>query len=353
MSIPRIVIADTDIEGKLAANLQIRFVEKMFQQINLEIIDNEEYCRDFFEVQQRIEVLIISEKLYQRLQEWHDIGYLFVITDQNGQPGTDENKAVRLYRFDPLDRLFQIIRERCPDVFRGSTSTRKSQMVVFSSASGGAGKTTVALGVASYLASVANRVLYIDAERLHTFPSLVIKREPEHSSEFYRFLTKQNEYLYQNIKRYFRQQRFDYLPPFDYAVMSRGIPFSTFEKIADTARKSGEYDYVIVDTDTVYDEYKASLFGTADKVIIISKQNPDKLEAAAILAQNINGLNAEKYKLVCNDCVFPDADEISTYNSSLQWQPVQRIAHIEEIQKKTLEDITLETGIQKTANLIV
>ena len=51
MSIPRIVIADTDIEGKLAANLQIRFVEKMFQQINLEIIDNEEYCRDFFEVQ--------------------------------------------------------------------------------------------------------------------------------------------------------------------------------------------------------------------------------------------------------------------------------------------------------------
>ena len=351
MSSPRIVIADTDTEGKLATNLQIKFIEKMFQQINLEIIDDEEYCNDFFVVQQKIEVLIISEHLYQHLQKWHDIGHLFVITDQNGQTGVDGNKAVWLYRFDPIDHLFHSVLENCPGLTPVS-GTQNSQIIVFSSASGGAGKTTVALGVSFYLASAANRVLYIDAERLHTFPSLITNREPEKASDFYKHLTKQNEFFYQNIKRYFRHQRFDYLPPFDFAVMSHGIPFSTFEKIAVAARESGDYDYIIVDTDSVYDEYKASLFGTADKVMILSKQTPDALEAAAILAQNINGLEKEKYKFVCNDCDFSDEDEISTHNSRIRWQPVERIGHITEIQKKTLEEIVKETGIQKAANLI-
>ena len=38
-------------------------------------------------------------------------------------------------------------------------------------------------------------------------------------------------------------------------------------------RKREEYDFIIIDTDSVFDEEKARLLGEADKVVVVTRQD--------------------------------------------------------------------------------
>ena len=55
--------------------------------------------------------------------------------------------------------------------------------------------------------------------------------------------------------------------------MSAGLSKNIYMDIAVSAKKSGEYDYIVADTDSVFDEFKADLLNVADKVIFVTKQN--------------------------------------------------------------------------------
>lgn len=49
--------------------------------------------------------------------------------------------------------------------------------------------------------------------------------------------------------------------------MSLGIPYRVFALLAEAARKEQEYDYIVIDADSVFDEEKAALMQLADKMI--------------------------------------------------------------------------------------
>ena len=113
-------------------------------------------------------------------------------------------------------------------------------------------------------------------------------------------LTNPTENIYEEIKHTIRKERFSYLPAFKAALMSLGIKYTIYEQIALSAKKSGDYDVIVIDAENTFDEDKTRLLDIADKVILVTEQSLNAVQATNALISNINGSGTEKYMFVCN-----------------------------------------------------
>ncbi len=349
---PRIIIADTDI-GYIIP-LQLRFIEEFFDKIDLEIITDRNYFNSVFATPQKADILIVSEDLYESGLQRHSLGNIFLMMEQFEEESTNELNVNRIYKYTSIKEIFNEILGKSSNTFKISLNTKQEpQIIMVYSAAGGVGKTTIAMGIAACLTKNYKKVLYINASWLHSFQRVLENKSYISSNEVYSVLMKMPETLYADIKHVLRKELFTYLPPFKASLMSIGLQYSVFEKIACSAKKSGEFDYIIVDADVGFDLDKASLIGIADRVLIITKQTAASVYATNALVESINGVKNEKYTFICND-FEPDKDNalISTVVPP-KFAVSEYVEHIQHIDNLKPEELTLSSGINKASVLVI
>ena len=161
------------------------------------------------------------------------------------------------------------------------------------------------------------------------------------------------ENIYKEIKHTLRREQFSYLPPFKNALFSLGLKYSVFERIAVLAKKSGDYDFVILDVESVFDEEKANLLSVADKVLVITNQTKKAVYATNVLVSNINGMNGEKYIFICNDFKKELRNELVDSEQVTHFMISEYIEHFHEYETMKLEDFAKSSGMKKAAFLII
>ena len=62
----------------------------------------------------------------------------------------------------------------------------------------------------------------------------------------------------------------------------------------------GDYDYIIIDSDSLFDDEKLNMLNMADKVIVVTTQSVNAVNATNHFVDNVNGINSEKYIFICN-----------------------------------------------------
>ena len=150
MSKPRIIIADTDISYIIP--LQQKFIEEYFEKIDLEIISDPSYYELFFSSPQKADVLIVSEELYSTNLQRHNIGNIFLMTEQYSENQMREVDVNTIYKYTSIKEIFNVIVGKGAASLSVSNNARKeTQIIVVSSACGGVGKTTIALGISACL----------------------------------------------------------------------------------------------------------------------------------------------------------------------------------------------------------
>lgn len=353
MSRPRVILADQD-RGYIIP-LQLKFVKEFFNQIDLEIITDRQYFLELFSKPQRAEILILSDELYDPSLQKHNIGYIFVMTEQNEGSGTEELNINRLYKYTSVKEIFNEIVGKSKGAFHIEKNERQeTQIILVTSANGGAGKTTIAMGVSAFLTKYyKKRVLYLNASRLQNFQYMLDNDTPVTSPEIYMKLQNPANQIYEEIKHVLRKESFSYLPTFKAALMSVGLEYSVYGKIALSAKKSGDFDFIVVDAECTLDEEKARLLDAADRVIIVTEQSVNAAAALNALISNINGTNSDKYIFVCNKfekgaynaLISPGVKLKFTVNEYVDRFAVNGIPKCEELLEKE--------GIKKTAFLIL
>ncbi len=352
MGKPRVIIADTD-PGYIIP-LQLKFAEEFFDQIDLEIITDKSYFEQLFSLPQKASILIVSEDLFDRSLQRHTVDNIFLMMEHDEEECTAELNISRLYKYTSVKEIFGEILGKSADALNIAKSTRKDpQIIVVTSACGGTGKTTLGLGLGVCLTRNYKRVLYINADRLQGFQYLLETHTPIYSSDVYVNLPNAGKNSYNEVKHVIRSEVFNYLPPFKAALMSVGLTYKTFSNIAQGARQSGDYDFVIVDADSTFDEDKAELFGIADKVVLVTRQNRASVFATNQLVCNIMGINPEKYVFVCNDFDKEQDNALISPNITLQFAVNEYIEHFGRYDQMKYSDYARDKGIQKTAFLIM
>lgn len=352
MAKPRIIIADTDVNYIIP--LQLKFVEDFFELVDIEIVTEGDYFETLFSTPQRAEILIVSEDLYSQAMQRHNISHIFVMNEQYEEEQTADLNVNHIFKYTSIKEIFNEITGKSADVLKiKKDGKQETQVVVFYSASGGTGKTTVAMGVSASLTKNYKRVLYINAARLQVFQQMLENHSAITAADVYAKLAVATDNVYLDIKHVIRKELFSYIPPFKAALMSLGLSYSVFAKIVVSAKKSGEYDFIIVDADVTFDEDKAALLNLADKVVVVSNQSLASVLATNILVSNINGASADKYIFICNDFEKEDDNALISPNVSLKFTVSDYIEHFRHYEGMKLDDLAKESSIQRTAFLIM
>lgn len=296
---PKIVIADEDANYLIA--LQYKFVVEFFDRIDLEIITDKEYFGEFFSRPQNVQILIVSDELYESSLQKHNIANIFVMTERMDEGGTGDLTINRLFKYSSIKEIFnEIVGKSAGALNMQFVEKKETQILLVTSAAGGVGKTTVAMGLAASLAQNYKRVLYLNASRLQNFQYLLDNVTPISAPEVYARLMNPGEKIYEEIKHVIRREIFSYLPAFKASLLAVGLDYSVFWKIAVSAKASRDYDFIVIDAESTFDEYKTNLIDLADKVMVITDQSYSSVLSTNSLLANINVSNADKYLYVCN-----------------------------------------------------
>ncbi len=350
MAKPRVIIADTDLSYIFP--LQLKFAEEFGDEIDLEIINSSSYFSTLFSQPQNADVLIVCEAMYTSSLQKHNIGYVFLMTERYDE--TADLAAIRLFKYTSVKEIFSEIVGKSANALRISKVTqREPKLIVVTSGCGGTGKTTLAMGICCNLVKNYKKVLYINADRLQTFQHLLENPSPIASADVYARLLDPKDTVYSEIRHVLRNENFTYLPAFKAPLLSLGLHYGVFEKIALSAKRSGEFDFVVVDADCAFDEEKASLISAADKTVIVTSQSRGAVFATNQLTMSINGVNQDSYIFVCND-FRPDEDNaLISPNVRLRFTVNEYVGHISRYDQCKSMELARESGIQKTAFLIM
>lgn len=352
MTKPRIVIADTDVNYIIP--IQLKFVEDFFDKVDLEIITDEKFFNEVFSSPQRVDILIVSEGLYNQSIKRHNISYIFLMTEQYEEDQTADLNVNKIFKYTSIKEIFNEITGKSAGVLKiKQDGKQETQIILVYSASGGTGKTTVAMGVSAALTKNYKRVLYIDASHLQSFQRILENSSSITDADIYAKLTNVNDNIFSDIKHVIRKESFSYLPPFKAALISLGLKYSVFEKITVSAKKSGEYDFIVLDVDTAFDEDKAKLIDLANKVVIVTDQTESSVFATNLLVSNINGTGGEKYIFVCNNFDKEADNSLISPSISLKFSVNDYIDHFEHYDNMKCDDFANDSGIQKTAFLVI
>ncbi|MCF2681959.1 AAA family ATPase [Faecalicatena contorta] len=294
MKRPIVILADTDYEYLLS--LELKFIEIYGNRIELIIITEETFFAEYFAVQREADVLVISELLYQDALKKHEIQRIVVLSENTRSTESIGN----LIRVNKFSSVKNIMNEAVYSLhFTDDAKEKKTKVVTVCSAIGGAGKTTISIGLCKCLAEHHKKVLFISTESVQSF-AFFLKDKIYLDANVYRLLRDDSRNHYADLRPYVRNEGFSFVPPLMASLDSLQISCDMFAKLMDEAAESGDYDYIIVDTDSGLRPEIAEYIGKSDFVGIIVMQDPLSVEKTKFLLQNMDCSNPEKYTFICN-----------------------------------------------------
>ena len=350
----RIILADLDVDYILP--LQYKFIEVFFDKIELEIITDYRYFEYLFETPQQAQILIVSEQLYRDSLLRHNINHIFLMKENQYSSIETENDAriVPIYKYSSVKEIFEAIIGRSNDEFKKEQELDKeTSIIVVTSANGGAGKTTVAMGISINLAKNYKKVLFLDANWLQNFQIYLTNQASINDQDVYMQMAGNRDGIYEKIKHLIRNEMFDYLPPFKAPLISLGISRDIVKKIALEAKREKEYDYIIIDTDSSFDEEKMELANIANKVIVVMNQDEASVMNTNLWVKNIDGANTSKFIYICNKYDLREKNAIVSSEKEIGFTINDYVEKTNVCWEMIKEKNMALSGIQRVAVLIM
>jgi MinD-like ATPase involved in chromosome partitioning or flagellar assembly len=337
VDVKNIVIADTDKD-------YIKPIEREFalgvpEDCVLEIITEGAYFDEYFSAPKHVDVLLVSEALYSEEISRHDIGNLIVLTETDNKFDVGAVDSVFKYT-STREILARALSSTSFTYDNTEQSRRNTGIVIFYSAAGGSGKTTAALGTCMHLVRNRKRVLYVDAEYIQTFHRY-IKDET--------LIPSENLKSYEKMRTSIRNEGFDFLPPPPMALSSLDVGINAYTEFISKAAAEGEYDYIIVDTDSSFTSEKSNLISIADRVVITLIQDPYAVFKTNALLSSVNADTSAKCVFVCNS--FRPDSENTIFTDLMQGRVIisAYIEHIDGIDGMDAEDLARIKGFGEIA----
>ena len=346
MSNPRVIIAGKDQEYVFP--IKQKFIEQYSDSVDLEIITDAEYFNMFFSTQQKAELLVVDENIYDESIKRHSIDKICILVESEDTENQTDANLTRVYKYSSIKEVFKKITSTLN--MNSSDFERVTRVITVTSASGGTGKTTISFGVAAALENSGFRTLYIDAEWLQTFQWNMQDKNTINDIRAYTILAGDKGDKYQAIKHFVRKEEFSYVPSFRDPIISQGLENEMYLDVIKSAQASGEYDCILVDTDHVFDTTKAKLLEMSDFVVLVTDPSESSIRSLNRFVNGIDGASTGKYIFVCNK--FDESVLSSESKENTAYHINEYIENKTHINQMTISDWGELEEIQRLAYLI-
>ena len=225
---------------------------------------------------------------------------------------------------------------------------RGPEVILMHGSCGGAGKTAVALGIACCMSRMRRKVLYVDAEYMQDFQVYMASRKTL-SKEALMCLQSNPADIYEKMKRFISREGFAYLPASPRYLQLYNVGMDAYFNLIRGAKASGEYDFIIVDTDNSFGNVKATLFSIADRAVIVSRSGPEENARLAVLHEILDSeSNTDQVLYVRNFAEEPFRESSENNFGSRRGEPA---LNKKNVHKPAGEEQETSAVIERTAEL--
>ena len=295
MAKPLMVVVEQD-ENYLMP-LELKLVETLREAADIELISDEGYFREYFSSLRRKDILVIDEDMYTPELHMHAVGKTYVLTEdasRQSRPEEFAGEVVHIYKFLNLNAIVGRI---VPDQWEnGGLETKETRVISVLSPAGGAGCTTIALGVGAVLGQNMKRVLYVNPQMYQTFHFYLGNKATLPVDACAKLRSGGSA----AIKPYLVREGIWYLPPLKSSREAMGVEASAYVELVDQLRRTNEYDFIIVD---IGSELTSGMLGFLEysfRVYVVTRQDAYSAFKMEAFRHNVNCSDKEKYFLVCN-----------------------------------------------------
>lgn len=341
-----VILADTDLNFE--NQLEIKLAFELDGIADLEIITDINYFNNYLKKPVKADVLIISESLFSEDLYNFNIGSIVLLTEQEETSNSKKfERLFRIYKYTSISAIYKQIIIACPKLNKNGDN-KQTTLLMFSSASGGTGKSTLSLAVANALSKRYYKTLYINAQRTNVF-ELFMSSKSYISNEFISELINKSPSLDKRIMQTIVKDSIDYFPPFEMSLSSYGIDMGAYLYIIKSIKDTNKYDYIIVDSESIFDEYQAELMTCADKVVFVYNQDKISIGSLNIFLKNIVYKENDKYIFICNKF------DITKKNNDIKqsFRMTESVSYIKNAEHLLPEDLSVQSDIKKIAYLFM
>ncbi|RED54752.1 AAA family ATPase [Cohnella lupini] len=182
-------------------------------------------------------------------------------------------------RYQPLPAILSGLRVAMTPV-TVSSSSGKGQIVTVFSASGGLGKTTVAINLIRQAGERGLRTFYLNMEALNATSLLFGRGEPDSLSRLlYAMQAHPDQWktLLGQLCRHQPQLRTDYLDAPDHPGERLALTSEVLEALLERIRETERYDLIVIDPDSGAGEWHRRLLQMSDKVVWVTADDAQTL----------------------------------------------------------------------------
>lgn len=350
MNKPQIIIADP-IEGYVTPVL-LKIAEKLGGNTRIEVITDDSYLKEYFSTFREISILIINEQWYEMVDvSRQNIRNVFLLCEEEYRAEKLTKGNVHgIYKYTSIKEIYNEIYYVCAeDLQTHRTSITNTKVITVYSPAGGSGKTTIALGLAANLAVYHRKVLYVDAEYMQAY-QWILKENNTLPSDCVTKILKKEADLLDILGEYIRENQFDYFLPFTNTISAYNIDSSFYYSLLNEIKQKNRYDFVVVDTDSVYDSSKKNLMEISDKVLLVTGGDTRYSRLFQTLKRNLNYNDKTKFMIVKNEMKIGKGLLQDSDLSGISYDA--QIGYIAE-EIENVEQIRRNNEIQKIALMLI
>ena len=195
------------------------------------------------------------------------------------------------------------------------------------------------------LAESGKKPLYIDASRLQTFQRL-LREDAVISHPALRELSAQPENACELLLKnqcIRAKEGFDYVLPFFRSLQSVGLDMSIYFHMAESAKRTGAYDFVVIDAESPFEKRALDI---ADKIVIVLNRSGISAYATNSLTEALS-MDGSKPFYIRGE--FPrDGQELPT-----RFFIDGRVQFLEDYDRKGCADFAKDKGIRNAAQSLL
>lgn len=295
MKKPVVMLVDTD-ENYLMP-IELKILEEL-EEVELMVISDTQYLKEYFSIPRKIDILIINERLYDTQLQRHTIGNTFILIEDSYRNEIVEQTNIHtIYKYTSVKEIFsQVFSNGYIEVNKGENDAK---VIMVYSPAGGSGKTTVSLGLAATLKKLNRNVIYINTENIQSF-NFLLENNIYCRPGLDKYLVSKDDSLSNFLDESIYNKPFDYVLPFKQSLSSLNIRFDEIKFLIEKLKETRKYQYIIVDTSNEFNKEKTMLMAYCNKVLILSEQNKSGAIKLNRLKSNIDCSDSSKFIFVCN-----------------------------------------------------
>lgn len=350
MAQTKIVLAE--FQSDYLSTLERIFIREYQYTAEIILLANEEALKEYFDQPKTIDILLIHEDLYDQSFVRHNVSHLFILTEEKRrQESAGELYNNMLYKYLSSKTIIDNVISRSGISHSTNLHSGVAKVLMLFSPVGGAGKTSLAAGICTLIARNFRRVLYIGADGLQTFGWLLKNTQClQQGAE--KTLLQKSKYAYQVVQPMIVQQLYDILPPFSASLASLGLTQEHILFLIDTIKHSGEYDYIIVDSEAEFTQATTKMMAFADQVLLLTEQDELSVYKLACLLNNIDCSDSHKFSIICNKYKADAADYLKEGEGS-PYPPIEYLEQDSKISPREGDYIAGLQSVQKIGQLFL